>query len=103
MANVSKSERREPLEKLYCIVCGKEMPFERTRNGGSTCSKEHSQILNAEKRRVRDATNCRTCNRPSTPEERALYAAWRRTTREETRGRKKKPPVLEEAPAEVHP
>lgn len=101
MPNKSKAERREPLKHLFCIVCGGEMPFERTARGGSTCSKEHADILNAEKRRIRDSTHCRACSRPSTPEERQLYAAWRRSMQGETRGRPKKP-VLEADTTEAH-
>jgi hypothetical protein len=55
-----------------------------------TCSDEHANDLKNARRRLRDLGRCRFCNRPSTPEERASYAAWRKTLPESKRGPKPK-------------
>jgi predicted nucleic acid-binding Zn ribbon protein len=90
MTNLKKADRREPLKVFHCVVCGGPIASSRIIRKAVTCSEEHAEILTLERRRLRDLGKCRLCNRPSTPEERAEFAAWRRS-QGETRGRKKKP------------
>jgi hypothetical protein len=87
---------------FYCVICKKQIDDERVIRKSVTCSDEHAKELKNRRRRVRDLTRCRNCNRPSTPEERKSYSAWRRTLPESKRGRKKgqknkpKPPKPEQ-------
>jgi hypothetical protein len=89
MPNVKKDERREAQKVFYCVICSAPIDARRVVRKAVTCSEQHAAILKLERRRLRDAGKCRACNRPSTPEERAEFAAWRRS-QGETRGRKKK-------------
>lgn len=81
MSNVKKADRTKPLEHFYCIICGEEISKERIVRKAVTCSEAHGILLRNERRRLRDLVRCRLCNRPSTPEERAEFAAWRRENR----------------------
>jgi len=101
MPNVKKIDRREALKVFYCVVCGEHIDPARVIRKAVTCSEEHSKILTLERRRLRDLSKCRLCNRPSTPAERAEFAAWRRS-QGFTQGRKKKvEPEMLEADAEA--
>lgn len=78
MANLKKTDRRKPQEEFFCVVCAKPIPAERVIRKAVTCSALHAKILKLERRRLRDLNRCRACNRPSTPEERADFVAWRK-------------------------
>ena len=100
MPNVKASERRQPLEQFHCVVCGETIPKERVIRKAVTCSEQHANILKNERRRLRDETRCRFCNRPNTPEERALFAAWRKTLPRQGQKPGPKKKLLEAEPAE---
>jgi predicted nucleic acid-binding Zn ribbon protein len=92
MTNVRKADRRAPLEVFYCVVCAEPIPTDRLLRKAVTCSKQHGTILKNERRKLRDLGRCRFCGRPSTPEERAAFAAWRKTLPDTVkRGRPSKP------------
>lgn len=97
MPNLKAIDRRKPIEYFHCLVCGDQIPAERVVRRSVTCTAEHAKILNLERRRLRDLTRCRFCNRPNTPEERRSYAAWRKSlpSTGKKRGRKPKKPLLE--------
>jgi predicted nucleic acid-binding Zn ribbon protein len=87
MANIKKADRRAPLETFYCVVCAAPIPEDRLLKKAVTCSKSHATVLKNERRRLRDAARCSLCKRPSNPEERALFAAWRKTLPQPKKGR----------------
>ncbi len=96
MANIKKADRKPPLEKFHCVVCAEAIPPARVLKKSVTCSNAHGNILKNERRRRRDMERCRYCNRPSTPEERAEFAAWRKTQPQAKKGRpfKTKPETI---------
>ena len=61
----------------FCVMCQNPIPPERKWDA-ITCSKECTKRRKDFGRSRLDAMECRYCRRPSTPEERARYAAWRR-------------------------
>jgi hypothetical protein len=63
----------------YCIIDKKEIPEERAAKKSNTCSKECKTILEKIRRARTDARRCRHCAKPSTPEERKAFHAWRKT------------------------
>jgi predicted nucleic acid-binding Zn ribbon protein len=83
MPNLKKIDRRKPLEAFYCVVCGGLIDPKRVVQRAVTCSPEHAQILKLERRRLRNFTRCPFCNRPSTPADRAEFAAWRKVQAKE--------------------
>lgn len=62
---------------MNCIVCTKTIPGDR-RWDAVTCSKECSKARQDFYRSRQDTKECRYCFHPSSPEERARFAAWRR-------------------------
>jgi predicted nucleic acid-binding Zn ribbon protein len=79
MPNVKAVDRRAPVEYFHCLICGDQIPADRVVRKSVTCTAEHAKVLNLERRRLRDLTRCRFCNRPNTPEERRQFAAWRKS------------------------
>ena len=63
--------------KRYCIVCQNQIPDER-KSDAVTCSPFCSKLRKDWQRARVDSVSCRYCQRPSTPEERERYMAWRR-------------------------
>lgn len=63
--------------KRYCVMCKKEIPAERKWDS-ICCSSECTVARKNYGRSRKDQTSCRYCNRPSTPEERVRYQAWRK-------------------------
>ena len=61
----------------FCVLCTKPIPPERKWDA-ITCSKECTKLRRSYAQCRMDQTECRYCRRPSTPEERARYAAWKR-------------------------
>jgi hypothetical protein len=64
---------------FHCVICGDPISPERVTRKAVTCSEAHAKDLKNARRQLRDMTRCRNCNRPSTPEERKLFTAWRKT------------------------
>jgi len=69
--------RKDSFRTMYCVVCTDEIPAGRKKDS-VTCSPECSKARKDHFRSLIDNKECRYCNRPATPEERARYAAWRR-------------------------
>jgi hypothetical protein len=62
---------------MNCVVCKNPIPS--TRKWDSvTCTPECTKARKDYGRSRQDQTECRYCLRPSTPEERTRYLAWRR-------------------------
>ena len=64
----------------HCVMCGKDIPAERKWDA-VTCSPECTKARKNYGRSRRDQNFCRYCNRPSTPEERTLFAMWKKWER----------------------
>lgn len=64
---------------LHCIIDRIPIPRERAVKRSNTCSKECAQLLRKIRRAQDDERECRHCARPSTPEERKAFKAWRAT------------------------
>lgn len=77
-------KRTEPLPpaRFFCVTCGEQIPEERVLRKAVTCSKEHAKDFKNMKRRLRDTDRCRLCNRPSSAQERAEFAQWRKEKKE---------------------
>lgn len=63
--------------QMFCVVCQDPIPEERKWDA-ITCSPECTKRRKDYGRSRKDQTKCRYCSRPSTPDERARYSAWRR-------------------------
>jgi predicted nucleic acid-binding Zn ribbon protein len=84
------------LKDRFCVMCGKVIPGDRSKLS-VTCSKECSADRKDYNRARADQRVCKYCQRPSTPEERKRFQAWRRYE-------KKNPPPPEAlAEHERHP
>jgi hypothetical protein len=64
----------------YCVIDRVEISEDRERRRAVTCSDECKKKLNAQRRHIHEGKMCVFCKKPSTPEERVLYARWRRET-----------------------
>ena len=64
--------------KMHCIVCTKDIDDERARRNHITCSDECLAKRRSIQRAKRDAVECRYCKKPSTLEQRAAFARFRR-------------------------
>jgi predicted nucleic acid-binding Zn ribbon protein len=64
-------------KKMHCVVCQNPIPPERKWDA-ITCSKLCTKARKDYGRSRKDQVQCRYCLRPSTPEERTRYLAWRR-------------------------
>lgn len=65
----------------YCVMCTNLIPVER-KSDAITCSKECTKKRRDFLRSKIDATQCRYCNKPSTPEERVLFSMWKKAMRQ---------------------
>lgn len=62
---------------MHCIVCTNPIPAGRKKDA-VTCSPECTKARKDWGRSRQDQEFCRYCQRPSSPEERHRYLAWRR-------------------------
>lgn len=62
-----------------CAICGTPITEERQKRRKKTCSDEHTKLLMQWTRHYRSKIRCVACYRPSTPEERAEFKAWRQS------------------------
>jgi hypothetical protein len=69
--------RRSDLQPMRCVVCTTPIPADRKADA-ITCSKECTKARSDFRRSLQDQVECRYCQRPSSPEERTRYMAWRR-------------------------
>jgi hypothetical protein len=58
-------------------MCSKEIPAERKWDA-VTCSPDCTKARKNYGRSRKDQAECRYCNKPSTPEDRALYGMWKK-------------------------
>lgn len=79
--------------KFHCVVCTAALTEERVVHKAVTCSKDCAKIFRNLRRSLinKHRGRCRTCNRPSSAEERALFNQWRKTLPKNKPGRKPKP------------
>jgi len=70
--------------QMKCVVCTTPIP-ETRKWDAITCSKECTKIRKDYGRSRVDEKQCRYCQRPSTPEERDNYMAWRRAMKKATK------------------
>lgn len=63
--------------QMHCVVCMNLIPSDRKWDS-VTCSTACTKARKDFGRSRKDQMECRYCLRPSTPEERARYLAWRR-------------------------
>ena len=64
----------------WCVMCKKPIPADRKWDA-VTCSTECSATRKNYGRSRKDQTFCRYCNKPSSPEDRILFAAWKKAMR----------------------
>jgi hypothetical protein len=76
--------------KFRCVMCTEKIPEVRAIRKGVTCSEECARLFRNERRQMvnRHRSRCRLCNRPGTPEDWALFRAWRKTLPKAKPGRK---------------
>ena len=81
---------------LFCLVCRGEIPPDRLRHnapvtcGNAACAKE----LRKRRTAILELNKCRFCGKPSSPEERREFNAWRKARGDKKkRGRRPKYPV----------
>jgi hypothetical protein len=65
--------------KTFCVLCTRRIPRKRQRRRSITCGTEHQKMLTAMRKAERDHRQCSHCGRPSTPDERGQFRAWRTT------------------------
>lgn len=63
--------------KTFCVLCTRRIPRKRQRRRAITCSAEHQKRLTAMRKVERDHRQCSVCGRPSTPDERRQFRAFR--------------------------
>lgn len=62
-----------------CAYCGMEIDAERMRRRKRTCCDEHTKLYAQYKRYQQSMIRCPSCYRPSTPEQRKDFKAWRKS------------------------
>lgn len=76
--------------KTFCVICRRRIPRKRQRRRAITCTAEHQKFLTRLRKIERDHRQCSVCGRPSTPEEKALFRAFRTAQVQGQRKRKSK-------------
>lgn len=66
------------MEGTFCVVCTTKIPDDREKRRAVTCSDICKKTLADRRRHRNEGKVCVFCKRPSTPEERVLFARWRR-------------------------
>jgi predicted nucleic acid-binding Zn ribbon protein len=69
---------KTPIPQTLCVVDGKPIPDKRAINRSVTCSELCSKELRKIRRLISSGRQCTQCHAPSSPEERKLFAQWRR-------------------------
>lgn len=87
--------------EYFCVNCGQKIPTMRFSKGSTTCSKICSAAVHAARKKIRDLQRCRLCCRPTTPEEKASYRAWRKSNGGGRRGRPKRKKETDAKPVAV--
>jgi predicted nucleic acid-binding Zn ribbon protein len=83
---------KEP--EFHCVICSNLIDVDRIVHKAVTCSKDCAKVYRSQRRQLINAQRkrCRTCNRPGTPEDWALFRAWSKTLPKKKPGRKKRTP-----------
>lgn len=63
----------------FCILCKAPIPLERLVRRAVTCTKDHARLLRRLRDKLSNSQGCTHCRRPCTPEDRAAWAAFRKT------------------------
>lgn len=69
-------------QKVYCVMCTKEVPADRLRFRSVTCCDEHARMRQRLLRKKVDDRSCRFCHKPSTPAQRKAFTRFRKWERE---------------------
>jgi len=88
--------------KTFCVLCKRPIPRKRQRRRAITCKTKHQQMLTAMRKAERDRRQCSHCGRPSTPDERVQFRAFRTS---QVQGQRKRNPKAAKgilAPAEAN-
>lgn len=70
-------------DKLFCVMCGTEVPPERRKKRSITCTDECKKARTRYLHRRAERVRCRYCSQPCTPAEQASYKRWRKWEREQ--------------------
>jgi hypothetical protein len=65
-------------EKLFCVMCGTEIPEERLKRRAVTCKEECAKERTRYLHRRTARRKCRYCMQPATPEEQSAFKRWRK-------------------------
>jgi hypothetical protein len=63
--------------KTFCVICTRRIPRKRQRRRAVTCKTFHQKLLTRMRKAERDHRQCSHCGRPSTPDERVQFRAFR--------------------------
>jgi hypothetical protein len=63
--------------KTFCVICTRRIPRKRHRRRAITCKTDHQKLLTRLRKIERDNRQCSHCGRPSTPDERVQFRAFR--------------------------
>lgn len=63
--------------KLYCVIDRKRIPVERIIGRSVTCCKACQHKLRKIRLAMIESRRCRSCSKPSTPEERVLFRLFK--------------------------
>jgi ribosomal protein S26 len=74
---LSRDNEKYAMMTLHCVMCGGDIPADRAARKFVTCSPECSEERERWAKARHDATHCRYCMKPSTPEERAAFKRFR--------------------------
>lgn len=63
--------------KTFCIICTRRISRQRQRRRAITCGAVHQKLLTKLRKIERDHRLCSVCGKPSTPDERRQFRAFR--------------------------
>lgn len=67
----------------FCVFDGKPIPAERVKRNAVTCSKGCADAIVRQRMLLMEQSECKYCRRPSTPEERESFKAWRKWVKDQ--------------------
>ena len=70
-------------DKVWCVMCGTDVPPERKAKRSVTCSENCSKKRKLYLRQRKEMSKCKYCHAPSTLEERKEFLQWRRERRKQ--------------------
>lgn len=75
----------------FCILCKEPIPLERLVRRAVTCTKEHARLLKQNRDKLKHSQGCTHCRRPCTPEDKRLWAEFRKSLPGYSPGKKGRP------------